>query len=68
MDFRRLFLLLILLALVFVFKPLGGWAYLKRIWARRELIVGTLFVIIIIYLAYGLLTMYQQDMLDWIFF
>lgn len=68
MDSRRILILLVLLALLFIFKPLGVWAYFRRIWERRDLIVGTLFFIIIAYLAYGLFTMYQRDMLNWAFF
>jgi hypothetical protein len=67
MDLRRLLILLVLLLVVFAFKPLGVWAYLQRLWARRDLIVGTLFIIIVLYLAYGLYTMYRQHMLDWLF-
>jgi hypothetical protein len=68
MDFRRLLFLLVLLAIVILFKPLGVWDYFQRIWARRELIVGTLFTIIVLYLAYGVYTMYHQHMLDWLLY
>lgn len=66
MDSRRLIILLVLLVLIIVFKPVGVWQYFQRIWERRNLIVGTLFTIIMLYLAYGVYSMYRQNMLDWL--
>jgi putative effector of murein hydrolase len=60
MRTRTLFLLLIVLLLFWLFKPANAWGEAKRMWAQRELLVRTLVVIIIIYMAYGVYQLYQR--------
>lgn len=61
----RIFLLLVILALIVLYRPLGVWAQLKRLWARGDYVLGVLVTAVLFYLLYGLYTMYQRGMLDW---
>ncbi len=64
MRTRTLLLLIIVLVLLWRFKPTKAWGELKRMWAQRELLLGTLVVIIAIYMAYGFYQLYQRGGLD----
>ena len=61
----RILLLLIILLILVLYRPLGVWAQLKRLWARADYVLGVLVFGVVVYLIYGLYTMYQRGMLDW---
>ena len=55
--------MIIALLLVWFFKPSNAWAEAKRMWSQRELMLRTLVVIIMIYLAYGIYQLYERGWL-----
>jgi hypothetical protein len=65
----RLLLLLIVLAIVVLYRPKGVYNELKRLWARQDYVLGVLVFAVGIYLLYGLYTMYTRgwfdNILDW---
>jgi hypothetical protein len=63
MKTRTLFLLLIILGLIWLFKPANAWAEARRMWAQRELMLRTLVVVIVLYLLYGVYELYQRGWL-----
>ena len=64
MKTRILFLFLILLGMIWFFKPANVWSEARRMWAQRELLLRTLVVIIVLYLLYGIYELYQQGWLS----
>jgi hypothetical protein len=60
---RKLLVVLLILALVFMLRPKGMWGEAKRSWEQRNRILRVLVVIIAFYLVYGVFKMYQQGML-----
>lgn len=60
MNFRRLVAFLIIILLLAIFRPSGFWRELKRIWEQREVITRILTTLILVYLAYGIYTLYTQ--------
>ena len=57
---RTFLTLLVIVLLVWLFKPSTVWRELKRMWSQRELMLRTLVVIILIYLAYGFYELYER--------
>jgi hypothetical protein len=60
MKLRTLFLLIVLIVLIWLFKPKNAWGEVRRMWAQRELMLRTLVVIIVVYLLYGFYELYQR--------
>jgi hypothetical protein len=60
MKTRFLIYLLLILLLLWLFKPARVWSEAKRMWSQRELMVRTLVVLIVLYFVYGLYSLYQQ--------
>lgn len=60
MNLRRITIIVIIILLIAIFRPLGFWNELKRIWAQRELITRILFFLVIAYLIYGLYQLYTD--------
>jgi hypothetical protein len=63
MRVRVLFLLLVLLLLIWLFKPANAWSEAKRMWSQRELMLRVLVVIIVLYMVYGVYELYQRGWL-----
>ena len=64
MKSLRIVLLLIILLIVVLYRPMGVWSELKRLWARRDYVLGVLVTAVGIYLLYGLYSMYTQGWFD----
>lgn len=60
MNLRRILFLVLIVALIWLFRPAATWSELERIWARREIVLRALVVMILIYFAYGLYSLYSQ--------
>lgn len=69
MKSLRIVLLLIILLIIVLYRPRGVWSELKRLWSRRDYVLGVLVTAVGIYLLYGLYTMYTRGwfdgVLDW---
>lgn len=63
MNFRRFVTVLIIILLIFIFRPSGFWRELQRIWAQRETITRILTVLVLSYLAYGIYQLYSEGWL-----
>jgi cadmium resistance protein CadD (predicted permease) len=66
MNLRRTLFLLLIVALIWLFRPAGTWNELQRIWERRELVLRALVFIILVYFLYGLYSLYEQGRLAWL--
>lgn len=60
MNFRRLTIVLIIILLITIFRPVGVWRELKRMWDQRETITRILTVLIVAYLLYGIYRLYAD--------
>ncbi len=60
---RKLLVVILILALVFMLRPKGVWGEAKRSWEQRNRILRVLVVMIGVYLVYGLYKMYQAGMI-----
>lgn len=65
MNLRRIVLLLLVIVFIALLRPSAIPIELRRIWMRRNLILGTLAVSICIYLLYGLFVLYSEGRLAW---
>lgn len=63
---RKLLVVLLILALIFMLRPKGVWGEAKRSWEQRNRILRMLVVIIAVYLVYGLFKMYQSGMIPFL--
>jgi hypothetical protein len=59
----KLAIVLLIVALIVLFRPMGVWGEVKRSWEQRNRILRVLIVVIGIYLIYGLYSMYRRGML-----
>jgi hypothetical protein len=66
MNAQRLFLLLIIIFLLLLYKPSGIWAELRRTWRMRDSILRVLVAIIGLYLLYGVFQLYMRGDLTWL--
>jgi hypothetical protein len=66
MNGLRLLLLLMLLVIVVLYRPLGIWARLQRMYAQRNYVLGVFVMAIVLYLIYGLYSMYLEGYFDWL--
>lgn len=64
MTIRRLFIFIVIILLLAIFRPSGFWKELKRIWEQRETITRVLFVVVMAYLLYGIYQLYSEGWLD----
>jgi hypothetical protein len=64
MKSMRVVLLLLILLLLVLYRPLGVWAKLREMWARRDYVLGVFVFAIVVYLLYGLYSMYTQGWFD----
>lgn len=64
---RTLLLIILVIVIATVYRPVGVWREVKRVWARRHYVLRVLVVVLGIYLLYGLYNMYERGMLslDW---
>ena len=60
MNLRRILFLVLIVTLIWLFRPAATWSELERIWARREIVLRALVVIILVYFVYGLYSLYGQ--------
>jgi hypothetical protein len=60
----RIVLLLLILAIIVLYRPRGVWTELKRMWTRRDYVLGVLVMAVGLYLLYGLYEMYERGMFD----
>lgn len=63
MKTRTLFLLLVLVVLIWLFKPAQVWGEARRMWRQRELMLKVLVAMIVLYLLYGVYELYEQGWL-----
>lgn len=64
MTIRRLFIFIVIILLLAIFRPSGFWNELKRMWAQRETITRVLFIMVMAYLLYGIYQLYREGWLD----
>lgn len=60
MNTKRIFLWLILLAVLILVRPSSTWREAQRIWRQRNWILGVLVTLIAVYVIYGLFSLYRQ--------
>lgn len=60
MNTKRIFFWLVLIGLLFLLRPGDTWRETQRIWRQRNLILGVLVTVIVIYLIYGAYSLYRQ--------
>lgn len=65
MTAQRIFLWLVLLFIILVFRPKGIWREIQNIWRRREFIIRVLITFVSLYFLYGLYMLYSQWKLSW---
>ena len=65
MNLRRILLLLMIIVFIALLRPSAIPIELRRIWRRRNLVLGTLAVVICIYLLYGFFMLYNEGGLAW---
>ncbi|RIK45013.1 MAG: hypothetical protein DCC55_00605 [Chloroflexi bacterium] len=63
MKTRTLFLLLVLVVLLWLFKPAQVWGEARRMWRQRELMLKVLVAMIVLYLLYGMYELYERGWL-----
>jgi hypothetical protein len=66
MNAQRIFLLLIIIFLLLLYKPSGIWAEMRRTWRMRDSILRVLVLIIGLYFLYGILQLYLRGDLAWL--
>lgn len=66
MNLRRILFLLLIVTLIWLFRPAGVRNELQRIWSRREIVLRALVVMILVYFVYGLFLLYEQGYFDWL--
>jgi hypothetical protein len=66
MNAQRIFLLLIIIFLLLVYKPSGIWAEMRRTWRMRDSVLRVLVAIIGLYLLYGVYELYKRGDLAWL--
>lgn len=64
MTIRRLFIFIVIILLLAIFRPSGFWNELKRMWAQRETITRVLFIMVMAYLLYGIYQLYREGWLE----
>ena len=64
MTIRRLFIFIVIILLLAIFRPSGFWNELKRMWAQRETITRVLFIMVMAYLLYGIHQLYREGWLE----
>lgn len=62
---RRIIYLLLILLVVVVLRPGTAWREGKRIWGERDRFLRVIVTVLIIYLIYGVYSLYQNGMLPW---
>lgn len=62
---RTLLLIILAIVIITLYRPVGVWREVKRVWARRHYVLRVLVVVLGIYLLYGLYNMYERGMLNW---
>jgi len=65
MNIRRIFFLLVILGLVFLFKPKATMSEAQRVWSQRDWILYVLVTAVGIYLIYGLYGLYLRSESLW---
>ncbi len=65
MNAQRIFLWIIILFIILVFRPGGIWRELKNIWQRREFIIRVLITIVSAYFLYGVYMLYNEGRFSW---
>ena len=60
MNTKRIFLWLILLAILILLRPTSTWREAQRIWRQRNWILAVSVTLIAVYVFYGLLSLYRQ--------
>lgn len=65
MNAQRIFIWILILFIVLVFRPAGIRRELKNIWRRREFIIRVLIVIVGAYFLYGLYMLYDRSQFSW---
>jgi hypothetical protein len=66
MNIRRFLFWLLIIALIWLFRPVAVWGEFQRIWAQRELILRVLVICITLYFAYGIYSLYSQGWFWWL--
>ena len=62
---RTLLIIILLFVIITVYRPVGVWRQLMRLWDQREHALKVTVVVVGIYLLYGLYNMYERGMLNW---
>lgn len=57
---KRIFLWLIVLAILILLRPSSTWREAQRVWSQRNIILGVLVTLIAVYVIYGLVSLYRQ--------
>lgn len=65
MSTRTFLVLILILVILFVYRPRFVWREFMRMWGQREYILRVIVVVVGIYLLYGLYNMYERGMLSW---
>ena len=62
---RTLLLIILVIVVVTVYRPVGVWRQVMRLWGQRDYALKVTVVVVGIYLLYGLYNMYERGMLTW---
>ncbi len=62
---RTLLIIILVIVVVTVYRPVGVWRHIKRVWSQRDYALKVAVVVLGIYLLYGLYNMYERGMLTW---
>jgi hypothetical protein len=62
---RTLLVIILVMVVITVYRPVGVWRQVMRLWDRRDYALKVTVVVVGIYLLYGLYNMYERGMLAW---
>ena len=65
MNLRRIFVLLLIIAILLLARPRESWQQARQAWAQRERVLRVVTFALIVYLAYGFFQLYRQGWFEW---
>ena len=65
MNLRRIFVLLLIIAILLLARPRESWQQARHAWGQRERVLRVVTFALIVYLAYGFFQLYRQGWFEW---